>query len=78
MKKTRIAIEVSDFLERTGCSAAQLARESEVSPVRIHSLIKGKQKDILSSHADALREAMARLIATPTSTSGSGEEGSHA
>ena len=65
MKKTRIAIEVSDFLEHSGFSAARLARESDVSPVRIHALIKGKQKDILSSHADALREAMARLSATP-------------
>jgi hypothetical protein len=65
MKKTRIAIEVSDFLEHSGFSAARLARESDVSPVRIHSLIKGKQKDILSSHADALREAMARLTSTP-------------
>ena len=65
MKKTRIAIEVSDFLEHSCFSAARLARESDVSPVRIHSLIKGKQKDILSSHADALREAMARLTSTP-------------
>lgn len=65
MKKTRIAIEVSDFLEHSGFSAARLARESDVSPVRIHSLIKGKQKDILSRHADALREAMARLTSTP-------------
>ena len=65
MKKTRIAIEVSGFLEHSGFSAARLARESDVSPVRIHSLIKGKQKDILSSHADALREAMARLTSTP-------------
>lgn len=78
MKKSRIAIEVAEFLESSGFSAARLSRESGVSPVRIHALVREKQKDILSSHADALREAMARLTATPTNTTESGEDGSHA
>ena len=69
MKKAKITLEISDFLASTGISAALLAREAKVHPARISVLLNGKQADILSETADSLRDAMKRLIATPTTAS---------
>lgn len=62
MENKHISTEILDFMERTGTTAAVLARESGVNPVYISRLKTGKRKDIRSKYADMLRSAMQRLI----------------
>ena len=60
-KRTRIATEVVFFLENSGFTALELSKESGVCTPILSLLKTGKRKDVLSRHADALREAMQRL-----------------
>lgn len=53
--------QLNFFMEKANCSAAQLARESGVNAVYISRVRRGVRKDIASSSADALREAMYRI-----------------
>ena len=57
----KIRVELVEFLEKTGMTQAKLADLSGVNAVFISRLISGKQKDIASAKADALRDAMQRL-----------------
>lgn len=59
--KTNIAIEAEAFLRRTGFSARKLAIEAQVNPVILTRVIAGKRKDMTSTNADKLRDAMLRL-----------------
>lgn len=61
--KARIAGELIAFFEKTGMTGKRLAQEANVPEPMISRLKNGQRKDILSRHADALREAMARLTA---------------
>ena len=76
--KARIVHELISFLQTSGITAKRLSQESNVPEPLISRLKNGERKDVHSRHADALREAMARLTATPTNTTESGEDGSHA
>ena len=66
MKQARIVSELISFLESGDYSAACLSRESGVSTTIISRLRTGAQKDVSSNFADALRAAMFRLTAIPT------------
>ena len=59
--RTPIAKEVIDFLETSGVTAVELSRESGVACPVLSQLRTGKRRDVVSRHADALREAMRRL-----------------
>ena len=76
--KARIVHELISFLQTSGITAKRLSQESNVPEPLISRLKNGERKDVHSRHADALREAMARLTAPPTNTTESGEDGSHA
>lgn len=62
--KARIVDELISFFEKTGITGRRLAQEANVPEPMISRLKNGQRKDITSRHADALREAMARLSAT--------------
>lgn len=64
--KARIIHELIAFLETSGITAKRLSQEAHVSEPLISRLKNGERKDVHSRHADALREAMTRLTATPT------------
>lgn len=63
MKNSPITEELRNFLAHSGVKATVLARESGVSDAIISFAVTGRRKDMLSRHADALREAMRRLSA---------------
>lgn len=72
----KITSEVRFFLERHKLSARKLAIEAGVTPVIVTRVLSGERQDMLSSNADALRAAMARLSLTATpSTPSEPEEG---
>lgn len=56
-----IAEQLEIFFADSAVTPAQLARESGVHEVRISLLRSGKQKDVYSANADAMRLAMRRL-----------------
>lgn len=68
--KTSIAIELKNFLAETNISQMELSRASGVKAAYINRLKNGVQKDVLSRYADALRDAMRRLTATPATPPG--------
>ena len=70
--RTLIATEVIDFLEKTGLTAVELSKESGVSCPILSQLRSGKKRDVVSRHADALREAMRRLSANAEQTDAQG------
>ena len=75
----KITSEVRFFLERRKLSARKLAIEAGVTPVIVTRVLSGERQDMLSSNADALRAAMARLSLTATpSTPTEPEEARHA
>ena len=75
----KITSEVRFFLERHKLSARKLAIEAGVTPVIVTRVLSGERQDMLSSNADALRAAMARLSPTATpSTPTEPEEVKHA
>lgn len=49
------------FLAESGLSQRQLAIQSGVNVTYINRLIRGKQRDVYSASADALRQAMRAL-----------------
>lgn len=59
MKHIKEQIEI--FLAESGLSQRQLALKSGVNVVYIHRLQSGKQRDVYSANADALRLAMHEL-----------------
>lgn len=59
--KTQIALELETFLNRYKISQRLLAVEANVSPVLLNRIITGKRKDMTSTNADKLRDAMLRL-----------------
>lgn len=59
--KTKIALEVAAFLTRHSLPAAQLAKEAGVLPVTLTRVLAGTRRDMTSTTADKLREAMKRL-----------------
>ena len=59
MKHIREQIKI--FLAESGISQRQLALQSGVNVTYINRLIRGKQSDVYSSSADALRMAMQTL-----------------
>jgi predicted transcriptional regulator len=59
MKHIKEQIDI--FLAESGISQRQLALKSGVNVVYIHRLTTGKQRDLYSSNADALRIAMQEL-----------------
>ena len=63
VKQARIAKELRDFLAKYdgNVTMTDLARESGVMVVYISRLVSGKQEDILSTSADALRDAMRKI-----------------
>lgn len=64
--KPQIYFEVREFLELRKMSAARLARQAGILPVTLTRVLSGERKDMVSASADALRAAMTRLTATPT------------
>lgn len=62
--KTQIALELETFLNRYKISQRLLAVEANVSPVLLNRIITGKRKDMTSTNADKLRDAMLRLSET--------------
>lgn len=64
--KTRIATELQDFLGKYKMSARRLALEAGVTPVTVTRILSGERKDMVSTKADALRDAMSRLTAPGT------------
>ncbi len=64
--KPQIYFEVREFLELHKMSAARLARQAGILPVTLTRVLSGERKDMVSASADALRAAMTRLTATPT------------
>ena len=78
MKQTRIVSELIIFFESGNHSAARLSRESGVNTATISRLRTGAQRDVSSEFADALRAAMRRLTATPTSPPAPGSPGAAA
>lgn len=63
--KARIIHELIAFLETSGITAKRLSQEAHVPEPLISRLKNGGRKDVHSRHADALREAMARLSSAP-------------
>ena len=59
MKTIKEQIEI--FLAESGISQRKLAQASGVHVVYIHRLYTGKQRDVYSASADALRLAMQEL-----------------
>lgn len=59
MKHIKEQIEI--FLAESGISQRKLAQASGVHVVYIHRLQSGKQRDVYSANADALRLAMQAL-----------------
>lgn len=57
----KITYEIRSFLDQHKVSARRLALEAGVTPVIVTRVLSGERKDMLSSNADALREAMSRL-----------------
>lgn len=51
------------FLAETGMSATQLAHEAGLTPSLVTRIISGARSDMTSTNADAVRDAMARLLA---------------
>lgn len=74
--KAPIFYEVVRFLETSGFTARRLSQESRVPEPIISRLRTGERKDVHSRHADALREAMSRLM--DSSTHDDTGESSHA
>lgn len=64
--KPQIYFEVREFLELHKMPAARLARQAGILPVTLTRVLSGERKDMVSASADALRAAMTRLTATPT------------
>lgn len=64
--KPQIYFEVREFLELHKMSAARLARQAGILPVTLTRVLSGERKDMVSASADALRAAMTRLTAIPT------------
>ena len=64
--KPQIYFEVREFLELHKMPAARLARQAGILPVTLTRVLSGERKDMVSASADALRLAMRRLTATPT------------
>ncbi len=60
----KIISEIRLFLERYRLSARKLAIEAGVTPVIVTRVLSGERQDMLSSNADALRDAMTRLSLT--------------
>jgi hypothetical protein len=56
-----IAEQLEIFFASSAVTPAQLSRESGVHEVRISVLRSGKQKDVYSATADAMRQAMRQL-----------------
>lgn len=77
---TNIISEIYDFVRSTGIKQVTLARESGVSTATINRACKKKQADMKEGNASAIRAAMRRLTATPTSppAPGSPEEAADA
>ena len=67
MNRTRIAIEVTDFLESSGFSATQLAKTAGLNDNIVSRLKTGARRDTTSTIADSLRGAMASLLASKAS-----------
>jgi predicted transcriptional regulator len=59
MKTIKEQIEI--FFAESAVSQSQLAQASGVNVVYIHRLKAGKQQDVYSASADALRKAMREL-----------------
>lgn len=64
--KPQIYFEVREFLELHKMPAARLARQAGILPVTLTRVLSGERKDMVSASADALRDAMRSLTATPT------------
>lgn len=64
--KPQIYFEVREFLELHKMPAARLARQAGILPVTLTRVLSGERKDMVSASADALRAAMTRLTAIPT------------
>jgi transcriptional regulator with XRE-family HTH domain len=59
MATAKIVLELREFLETSGVTASELAKESGVTNAVISYLKSGKQADCRTETAEKLRKAMA-------------------
>lgn len=70
-----IADEIRDFLARTGMTQTTLSISAGVPCSTISNLVRGKRRGVHGVTQDALRDAMRRLTATPTTPPADASEG---
>lgn len=71
--KTKIFLEMTEFLKRNPIPVKRLAEEAGVAAPILTRVLTGERDDMYSRNADRVRDAMLRLSA-PTTPPG-GEEG---
>lgn len=71
--KTKIFLEMTEFLKRNQIPVKRLAEEAGVAAPILTRVLTGERDDMYSRNADKVRDAMLRLSA-PTTRPG-GEEG---
>ena len=72
--KTKIFLEMTEFLKRNPIPVKRLAEEAGVAAPILTRVLTGERDDMYSRNADRVRDAMLRLSA-PTTPPGGAEGG---